>query len=268
MRETRISNSMQFKHQELFKILEERYNFYNRPEFIQGDPVSIPHRFSLKEDIEIAGFLTATISWGKRTSIVNNALDLMLRMDHSPFHFITGSSEKEFARFQSFVHRTFNGDDCIFFLYSLKNIYLNHGGLEQVFNKGLSQGGTIKESIIYFRKIFFELPHLPRVEKHLANLEKNASAKRINMFLRWMVRKDNNGVDFGIWKMIYPSALYCPLDVHSGNQSRKLGLLQRKQNDWKAVLELTKNLRKFDPEDPVKYDFALFGSGINDVFNL
>lgn len=264
MQEARISDTLKLSPTELYEFLEEKYNYYNRPDFIKSDPISVPHRFSLKEDIEIAGFLTATISWGNRRTIIKNALDLISRMDNAPLQFITQSEEKHFMSFKSFVHRTFNGDDCIYFLHSLKNIYCNHNGLESVFSRRLLKEDSLRGSIIYFRKVFFELPHYPRTQKHIADPDKNASAKRINMFLRWMVRKDDRGVDFGIWPAIDSSMLFCPLDVHSGNQSRKLGLLQRKQNDWKAVEQLTENLRKMDPHDPVKYDFALFGSGIHE----
>ncbi len=266
MQEARIIDAVKSSSSELYEFLEEKYNYYNRPDFITNDPISVPHRFALKKDIEIAGFLTSTISWGKRRTIINNALDLMQRMDNAPFQFITQSGEKDIMIFKSFVHRTFNGDDCIYFLNSLRNIYRNHNGLESVFSLGILKAGSLKGSINYFRMIFFELPHLTRTQKHIANPDKNASAKRINMFLRWMVRKDDRGVDFGIWPAIDPSMLFCPLDIHAGNQSRKLGLLQRKQNDWKAVEELTASLRRFDPLDPVKYDFALFGSGIQEKF--
>jgi uncharacterized protein (TIGR02757 family) len=187
-------------------------------------------------------------------------------MDNVPYQFVTECDFNDLATFQRFVHRTFNGEDCIFFISSLKNIYLHHGGLENVFNEKINRGFSTREAMIYFRKLFFELPHPVHVEKHIADPSKNASAKRINMFLRWMVRHDNGGVDFGLWKKIPPSRLYCPLDIHSGNVSRKLGLLQRKSNDWKSVEELTGRLRTFDPDDPVKYDFALFGLGIYEDF--
>lgn len=247
---------------ELKNFLEEKYDQYNRPEFIETDPISIPHLFSKKEDIEISGFLAATIAWGNRKMIVRNAGRLVELMDYSPFDFIMNFSHKDLKPFESFVHRTFNGTDCIYFLESLKNIYQNHQGLEAVFSEKTKNGGSVKDDIIRFRKVFFELPFPDRTGKHVANPEKNSSAKRINMFLRWMVRDDKRGVDFGIWKKIRPSGLFCPLDIHSGNISRKLGLLDRKASDWKAVEELTSNLRKFDPADPVKYDFALFGLGI------
>ena len=255
---------MEFSHQELFDFLEAKYEQYNRPEFIETDPISIPHRFSRKEDIEIAAFLTATISWGNRTSIVKDADKLLRMMDDDPCDFILNSSPEETRRFELFYHRTFNGKDCIFFIESLKNIYRHHKGLEALFQP--VDTTVIKEALCRFRRIFLEIDHPIRSEKHLADPCKGASAKRLLMFLRWMTRNDQRGVDFGLWSKIAPSVLMCPLDIHSGNIARKLGLLKRKQNDWRAVEELTENLRQFDREDPVKYDFALFGLGVFEHF--
>jgi uncharacterized protein (TIGR02757 family) len=252
--------------EELKDFLDRKEDQYNRPDFITNDPISIPHRFSLKEDIEIAGFLTAAISWGARTTIIQNASRLMRLLDDAPYQFVVESEPADLEDLRSFVHRTFNGDDCIFFILSLKNIYNNHGGLEKVFNEMISQGYSIRDAIIYFRKRFLDVPHNVHVEKHIADPSKNASAKRINMFLRWMVRTDNRGVDFGIWKSIPTALLFCPLDVHTGNVGRKLGLLNRTSNDWVSVEELTASLRNFDPVDPVKYDFALFGLGLYEKF--
>jgi uncharacterized protein (TIGR02757 family) len=249
---------------DLKNFLEEKYLRYNNPSFISLDPISIPHLFSRREDIEIAGFLTAIISWGNRTSIVKDANRLLSMMDCSPYDFIRNSSPSELKAFKSFYHRTFNGEDCIFFLRSLKTIYNSHGGLGQLFS-GVNRTG-IRQSLVHFRSVFLETTHLVRSEKHLADPSKGSSAKRILMFLRWMVRNDRNGVDFGLWRHIDTANLMCPLDVHSGNVARKLGLLTRRSNDWKAVEELTANLRKFDPADPVKYDFALFGLGIFEKF--
>jgi uncharacterized protein (TIGR02757 family) len=257
---------MQLPEKELKEFLEFKYHQYNRKEFIENDPISIPHRYSRKEDIEIAGFLTATLSWGKRSLIIKSSSRLMNLMDDSPWQFINECQLSDLKKLSRFVHRTFNGTDCQFFIQSLKNIYSHHGGLEKVFSEPILFGKTIKESIIHFRNIFLELPHDLRLEKHIANPARNASAKRINMFLRWMVRKDNQGVDFGLWNSIQASQLLCPLDVHTGNVSRKLGLLSRNTNDWKSVEELTGNLKFFDLLDPVKYDFALFGLGINERF--
>jgi uncharacterized protein (TIGR02757 family) len=237
---------------------------YNRPSFIESDPVSIPHQFSRKEDIEIASFFAATIAWGQRPTILRNAKRLMELVDNEPYQFIIGSNKSDWKRFDGFVHRTFNETDVVYFIQSLQNIYRNHGGIEKVFSgKGKKD---IKAGIQHFRKIFLEINPHGRTAKHIANVEKNASAKRINMFLRWMVRNDKKGVDFGIWKSISPSLLYCPLDLHSGRVARKLGLLNRTQDDWKAVHELTMSLRTLDAKDPVKYDFALFGLGVFEKF--
>jgi uncharacterized protein (TIGR02757 family) len=246
------------------ELLDFKTNIYNDIGFIKDDPVSIPHRFDRKEDIEIAGFLAAAISWGQRKTILHNASRLLEIMDFSPYLFITGADEHDFRKFESFTHRTFNGTDCIFFLKALRNIYLAHGGLEQVFTEHASEG--MKKAIIHFREVFFSVPYPARTAKHLADPVKGSPAKRINMFLRWMVRDDKRGVDFGIWKDISPSGLYCPLDIHTGNVARKLGLIKRRQNDWAALEELMAHLREFDPEDPVKYDYALFGLGIFEKF--
>lgn len=255
---------MELSRQELLDFLEAKYEQYNRPEFIETDPISVPHRFTRKEDIEIAAFLTATISWGNRLSIVKDAEKLLGMMGFSPYEFILHSGRYETEGFESFYHRTFNGTDCIFFLESLKNIYQHHEGLESLFLPDDTTG--IKGALCRFRSTFLEIDHPRRSEKHIADPCRGASVKRLLMFLRWMVRNDKRGVDFGLWKKITPSILMCPLDIHSGNVARKLGLLQRKQNDWRAVEELTENLRQFDPEDPVKYDFALFGLGVFEQF--
>jgi uncharacterized protein (TIGR02757 family) len=246
-------------------FLDESYLKYNSCAFIENDPVSIPHLFSKKEDIEIAGFLAATIAWGNRKSIINNALKLMNWMDGAPHTFILNHSKKELKPFEKFVHRTFNGSDCLFFIRSLKNIYENHGGLEKTFNADSAGEFRLKQRIINFRQIFLEVDHFSRSEKHLSNPAQKSSAKRLCMFLRWMVRKDRMGVDFGIWKNVGMSELCLPLDVHTGNVSRTLGLLQRKQNDWQSVEEITSVLRSFDAKDPIKYDFALFGLGVDKV---
>ena len=246
----------------IIQLLEEKASQYNTLEFIKDDPIQVPHQFSKKENIEIAGFLTATISWGQRSTIIKNASDLIRRLDNDPIDFITRATEADYDVFNGFVHRTFQSEDCKFFVKSLKNIYLHKGGLETVFENAYSTGGTVKAALTQFRKEFFDLPHPGRTKKHVANVAGNASGKRLNMFLRWMVRRDDRGVDFGIWEKIDPADLFVPLDIHTGTIARKLGLLQRKQNDWKAVEELTSVLRTLDPADPVKYDFALFGLGL------
>lgn len=246
---------------ELKSFLDFKVEQYNTPDFIQTDPIQIPHLFTKKEDIEIAGFLTATIAWGNRKSILNNARKLMLLMDMSPFEFVLKHEKSDLDNLNAFVHRTFNAEDLKYFIKALKNIYLNHGGLESVFNDYASTH-SLQPAIHNFKNTFFELPHQKRTEKHVSDPLKNSAAKRINMFLRWMVRNDEKEVDFGIWKKLSSAQLSCPLDVHSGNVARKLGLLKRKLNDSKALAELDKNLRKMDPMDPVKYDFALFGLGV------
>lgn len=250
---------------DLKSFLEEKVEQYNHIKFIDTDPIQIPHRFSQKEDIEIAGFLTATISWGNRKSIIKNANRIIEFMDNSPYDFVLNHTNKDLLKINGSIHRTFNSVDLQFFIKSLKNIYINYGGLENVFAARQQEKNTFY-LIERFRNIFFELQHFDRTQKHISNPVKNSSAKRINMFLRWMVRKDNKGVDLGIWNTISPSQLVCPLDVHSGNVARKLDLIQRKQNDWKAVSELMDNLSLFDSEDPVKYDFALFGLGAFEDF--
>lgn len=250
---------------ELKEFLDSKATQYNNPKFITTDPIQIPHHFSQKEDIEIAGFLTATIAWGNRKSIISNAKKMMQLLHNSPHDFVINHSEKDVESLLQFVHRTFNGQDLIQFIKSLQHIYKNHGGLEYVFAKN-AQPTSLQKSISAFKQSFFEIEHLPRTQKHVSDPLKNSAAKRINMFLRWMVRQDNSGVDFGIWPSLSPSQLSCPLDVHSGNVARKLGLLTRKQNDAKALAELDLNLRKLDEKDPVKYDFALFGLGVFEKF--
>lgn len=248
----------------LKSFLESKTGQYNRPEFIAPDPVSIPHRFTKKEDIEIAGFLTALISWGRRPAILKSAQNLMQLMDNAPYAFIMHHNDDDLKRLTDFVYRTFNSSDLLFLVEALRRIYLEQGGLENVCETSFRQTGTVKGLITGLREELLKSSHLPRSEKHLAAPEKGSAAKRINMFLRWMVRRDDKGVDFGIWKGIPPSELMIPLDIHSGNTARKLGLLHRKQNDWKAVEELTEKLLGFDSADPVKYDFALFGTGVNE----
>ncbi len=244
------------------QFLESKTDAYNRPAFIAEDPISIPHRFTAKEDIEISGFLTALISWGRRPAILKSALKLMHLMDNAPYEFITQHNEKDLKRLTGFVYRTFNSSDLLFLVEALRQVYLEQGGLEKVFENRFRETGSVKGAITGLRAELLKTTHLTRSEKHLAAPEKGSAAKRINMFLRWMVRRDDKGVDFGLWEDIPPSALMIPLDVHSGNTARQLGLLQRKQNDWKAVEELTGKLREFAPKDPVKYDFALFGTGV------
>lgn len=250
---------------ELHEFLEEKVARYNNPNFIESDPILIPHSFTLKEDIEIAGFLAATIAWGNRKMIIQNAKKIMDLMGNAPYDFILSHTTNDLERLDNFVHRTFNGQDLTYFVKALSHLYSNHQGLEGVFSRN-QEPNTMQNSIAAFKKVFFEIEHSVRTEKHISDPWNNSAAKRINMFLRWMCRKDQKGVDFGIWESIPMSILSCPLDVHSGNVARKLGLLHRKQNDAKALQELDTNLRLLDPKDPIKYDFALFGLGVFEKF--
>jgi len=251
--------------QELKDFLDEKVALYNHPKFILTDPIQIPHQFSKKEDIEIAGFLTATIAWGNRTMIIKNATQMMALMGNNPFDFVINHQAKDLKNLNNFVHRTFNASDFAYFITTLNHLYKNLGGLEFALTP-LSDEPDMQLAIHRFKQFFFEIKHPQRTEKHISDPINGSAAKRLNMFLRWMVRQDKNGVDFGLWKQILPSKLSCPLDVHSGRVARKLGLLSRKQNDWKAVCELDKNLRLLDPKDPAKYDFALFGLGVFEKF--
>ncbi|WP_431160222.1 TIGR02757 family protein [Flagellimonas beolgyonensis] len=250
---------------ELKEFLDAKVLEYNHPQFLEDDPLQIPHRFTQKEDIEISAFLAATIAWGNRKSIINNASKLMDLMGNTPYDFVMNHTENDLEKLHGFVHRTFNDIDLGYFVTSLQNIYAHHGGLEGIFTSHQAQD-SMQPAISKFKEIFFELPHQTRTTKHISDPNKGSAAKRINMFLRWMVRDNSTGVDFGLWKGISPSKLSCPLDVHTGNIGRKLKLLKRKQNDAKALLALDTNLRKMDPNDPVKYDFALFGLGVFEGF--
>jgi uncharacterized protein (TIGR02757 family) len=250
---------------DLKEFLNTKVELYNHSRFIESDPIQIPHAFQKKEDIEIAAFLVAVIAWGNRKMIIKNGWQLMEYLDYSPYDFVQQHQPSDLTKIESFVHRTFNGTDAITFVKALQHIYQYHGGLEKIF-ANYQQPTTLQPAISSFKKFFFEIEHFKRTEKHLSDPAQQSAAKRINMFLRWMVRNDNCGVDFGIWKSIQPSQLSCPLDVHSGNVARKLFLLTRKQNDAKALAELDKQLRILDPSDPVKYDFALFGLGVFEHF--
>jgi uncharacterized protein (TIGR02757 family) len=249
------------------QLLREKAAQYNHPDFIASDPIQIPRAFSKKEDIEIAGFLAAVIAWGQRVTIINNAQRLMDFMGHEPHRFVTSFSDHDLKPFGKFVHRTFNGDDAITFMHALRRVYCELGGLEALLQTSFAGDQQLPGSGWHrFKETFFDLPHLPRSRKHLPDPMKGSAAKRMNMYLRWMVRRDLKGVDFGIWQSMQPSQLYVPLDVHTSRVARKLGLLTRKQDDWKAVVELTGALRKIEPEDPVKLDFALFGMGVFEKF--
>lgn len=250
---------------ELKEFLDDKVVQYNNPKFIESDPIQIPHQFTSKEDIEISAFLTATIAWGNRKMIINNANKMMGLLGNSPYDFVMNHKEHHLENLVDFVHRTFNNIDFEYFVTALQHIYNNHKGLETIFLR-YAETDSLQNSIHNFKRIFFEIEHPSRTQKHISDPVKGSAAKRINMFLRWMVRKDNTGVDFGIWHKLSPSQLSCPLDVHSGNTARKLGLLTRKQNDAKALFQLDTNLRELDAEDPAKYDFALFGLGVFEKF--
>jgi len=253
------------KGEELKVFLDQRVDLYNRPLFISVDPISIPHRFTVREDIEIAGFLAATIAWGNRVAILRSADRMLAFMGNSPYDFVINHRDSDLKCIDGCIHRTYFAEDFIYFIEALRYIYTEKGGMEAVFAR-YQTADSLQPAIHEFGKIFFELPHNPRTRRHLSDPYKGSAAKRINMFLRWMVRSDDRGVDFGLWRSVSPSVLSCPLDVHSGNVARKLGLLNRKQSDAKAVSELDARLREIDPADPVKYDFALFGLGVFEHF--
>lgn len=246
--------------EELKEYLDFKSDQYNSPNFIESDPIQIPHRYKIKEDIEISGFLASTIAWGNRKMIINSATKMMDAMGNNPYDFVMNATDDQIESVENIVHRTFNTEDFKYFIKSLQNIYSNHGGLEKVFSNNADL--NLQSRISNFKKLFFEIDHPIRTTKHISDPLKGSSSKRLNMYLRWLSRNDEKGVDFGIWKSISPSELSCPLDVHSGNVARALGILNRKQNDQKALCELDEALRKFDPIDPVKYDFALFGLGV------
>ena len=251
----------------MLTFLEKKYRLYNKTTFIASDPISIPHQFTLLQDIEISGFLIATISWGQRKTILKNGNELMERMGYEPFHFIQNFTTSDLKAFDNFVHRTFNSTDLKFFLRSLKKLYAEHSSMEDVISENLTKyDDNLAQAISSWRSYFLKGVKEQRVKKHFSDPLAGSAAKRINMFLRWMVRKDEFGVDFGRWQNIRPDQLICPLDIHSGRVARKLNLLTRSQNDWKAAVELTENLKTFDPKDPVKYDFALFGLGVFEKF--
>jgi uncharacterized protein (TIGR02757 family) len=248
----------------LKEFLNRKVDEYNQPSFIVPDPVSIPHLFSKKQDIEIAAFFAAIFAWGNRTTIINKSMELMGLMNNAPHDFITSHREKDLKSLLQFKHRTFNPTDLLYFVLFLKHHYEQSDTLETAFTNWIKKNDrTIENALIGFHYYFFSLQDAPvRTKKHIATPEKNSTCKRLNMFLRWMVRKDDRGVDFGIWQSISPSQLICPIDVHVARVARRLNLIERKQLDWQTALELTANLRKFDRRDPVKYDFALFGIGV------
>ena len=249
-------------------FLNRKAEEYNQPDFIPDDPVSVPHLFTQKQDIEIAGFFAAIFAWGNRTTIIKKAKELIQLMDNSPHQFIRQHSHTDLQRLLAFKHRTFNTTDLLYFIEFLKFHYSRNDSLETAFTKTIQPGeATTATALNFFYRYVFSLEDAPaRTHKHIAAPEKQSTCKRLNMFLRWMVRHDDRGVDFGIWKSISPAQLICPIDLHVARVAKRFNLLQRKQTDWQAAVELTDYLRKLDPADPVKYDFALFGLGVMEKF--
>lgn len=245
---------------ELIVFLNEKVDYYNQPSFIKDDPISIPHLFTKQQDIEIAGLFAAVFSWGNRTTIINKSKELMQLMNMQPHAFCLNHDMSELKKLAAFKHRTFNADDLYYFIAFLQQHYKKNNSLETAFFP--KKGMTVEDGLNHFKHYFFSADHLKRTEKHISSPLQKSTCKRLNMYLRWMVRSDDKGVDFGLWKNISASQLICPLDVHVCRVARNFGLLQRKQTDWEAAMELTNNLRKFDKIDPVKYDFALFGTGV------
>lgn len=253
---------------QLKDFLDQKAAQYNRPEFIANDPVSIPHSFTKQQDIEIAGFWAAVLAWGQRVTIINKCRELFKLMDNAPHDFVLHHKESDLKAFVRFKHRTFNTTDTLYFISFFRWYYSQYSSLENAFLTGMDDGSEhIGIGLINFHHVFFSMDEYPeRTRKHIATPERRSACKRINMFLRWMVRSDDKGVDFGLWKRIKPSQLICPCDLHVDRVARKLGLITRKQTDWQTAVELTEKLRAFDPEDPVRYDFALFGLGVEEKF--
>lgn len=250
--------------EDLKTFLDEKVAQYNAPDFIEFDPISIPHQFSKKQDIEIMGFWASILAWGQRKTIINKCNELIELMDGQPHDFIVNHQESDLKPFLSFKHRTFNDIDTLYFLSFFQWYYQNHDSLEEAFSQYINKGDdTVENALKGFHTFFFSLEDYPqRTKKHIATPDRNSACKRINMFLRWMVREDDNGVDFGIWDQIKMSQLVCPCDVHVGRVAQKLGIISTDKYNWKTALELTERLKEMDPEDPVKYDFALFGLGV------
>ena len=254
--------------QHIKDFLDEKVALFNRPNFIELDPISIPHRFAKKQDIEIAGFFAAILAWGQRKTILNKCSELLECMDNAPHDFMLNHTEGDLKAVLGFKHRTFNEVDALYFIHFLSWFYRNQDSLEKAFLIGQTGAVDSMESMLtQFQRHFFSLEDAPsRTKKHISSPATRSACKRINMYLRWMVRQDQQGVDFGIWKQISPAQLICPCDLHVDRVGRKLGLITRKQTDWGTAVELTQVLRSFDPLDPVKYDFALFGLGVEEKF--
>ena len=249
-------------------FLDSKVEEYNQPGFIPNDPISIPHQYTKPQDIEITGFWASILAWGQRVTIINKCNELFALMDNSPHDFVLNHSENDLKALLKFKHRTFNDTDTLYFVEFFKNYYQKHDSLEDAFLKGIqSTDVSVEQGLVRFHEDFFSLPNAPhRTKKHIATPARKSACKRINMFLRWMVRQDDKGVDFGLWKRIQPSQLVCPCDVHVERVARRFHLITRKQTDWQMAMELTANLKEFDPIDPVKYDFALFGLGVEEKY--
>ena len=254
-------------HEQLRELLEELHNKFNCEEFIEADPISVPHSFTLTHDREIAGLLASTIAWGNRKAIVKSAHRMMRYMDNAPYDFVVNASEHELEQLSTYVHRTFNGEDFKDFVRGMRHVITRWGSIGGFFEERYEATGDLRIVLSEFRKEFHSVEHNAHSEKHMSSIDKGAACKRLCMYLRWMVREDDRGVDFGLWRKIPMSALYMPLDIHTGRMGRSLGLLNRKQDDWKAVEELTATLRNFDENDPVRYDYSLFGVGISRMFD-
>ena len=252
-----------YSYEQMYELLEALHDKYNCEEFIDSDPISIPRSFSADNDREVAGFLAATIAWGNRKAIVKSARRMMECMDYAPYDFVLNAAESDLESLRSYVYRTFNGNDFVDFIRALQRICREYGTIGTLFQDSYARHKDMAAVLSEVRREFFSIDHSDHCTKHFSSIDKGAACKRLNMYLRWFVRRDNRGVDFGSWTKIPMSALYLPLDVHSGNMARELGLLTRRQNDWKATVEVTQTLKKFSAEDPVKYDFALFGAGVN-----
>ena len=252
---------------EMYDLLEGLHDKFNNEEFIEADPISVPHAFTTQGDREVAGLLAATIAWGNRKAIVKSAHRMMRYMDNAPYDFVVNASNEEIDALGSYVHRTFNGEDFKDFVRGMRYIISKWGGIGAFFEQRYECHNDLRPVLSEFRKEFHAAEHNPHSEKHMSSIDKGAACKRLSMYLRWMVRRDDRGVDFGLWQRIPMSALYMPLDVHTGRMGRELGLLSRKQSDWKAVEELTDNLRRFNGDDPVRYDYSLFGVGITHLFD-
>jgi uncharacterized protein (TIGR02757 family) len=248
-------------HAQTLRLLEERYKHYNQPAFIANDPIQIPHRFSARADVEISALFAALLAWGRRPTIISKVTELLARMDDAPYQFVSQHQDEDLKKLLGFCHRTFCDTDLLYFVHWLRDYYATHATLEDAF----LHGSTQRERLENFHTLFFSLPDAPqRTRKHVATPARGSACKRVNMFLRWLVRHDDQGVDFGLWRRLPMADLICPIDVHVERQARQLGLLTRPVVDWRAAEELTENLRRFDPADPVKYDFALFGLGVEE----